>query len=103
MATKRKRPALKRRSPLAIDLFAGSGGLTLGLKQAGFRVVGAIEADALAAETYHRNHRATTLWNQDIRVIEAAGVRHALRLRRGQLHLLAGVMSPDVVYESWFS
>jgi site-specific DNA-cytosine methylase len=41
----------------AVDLFAGAGGLTLGLKQAGFEIVGAVESDAVAAETYRKNHR----------------------------------------------
>ena len=38
-----------------VDLFAGAGGLTLGLKAAGFRAVSAVEMSAMAAETYYRN------------------------------------------------
>ncbi|HQV37721.1 MAG: DNA cytosine methyltransferase [Flavobacteriales bacterium] len=34
----------------AIDLFSGAGGLTLGLKNAGWDVVGAIEFDKYALE-----------------------------------------------------
>jgi len=38
-----------------IDLFAGAGGLSLGLHQAGFQVVGAIEFDKHACNTYRHN------------------------------------------------
>lgn len=74
----------------AIDLFAGCGGLTLGLKEAGFKVIGAIEIDPLAAATYRRNHRRTKLWQRDIRKVPATEIATTLGLRKGELDLLAG-------------
>ena len=41
--------------PKAIDLFAGPGGLSLGLTLSGFDVVGAIEWDQQAGRTYRHN------------------------------------------------
>lgn len=38
-----------------VDLFAGCGGLSLGLKQAGFKVELAVEKSPMAAETYYHN------------------------------------------------
>jgi DNA (cytosine-5)-methyltransferase 1 len=76
--------------PIAIDLFSGGGGLTLGLKQAGFRVRGAIELDPLAVETYKANHKQVRTWSQDIRTVSAAVVMRTLNLKRGKLDLLAG-------------
>lgn len=78
------------KKPTAIDLFSGCGGLTLGLRQAGFRVVGAVEIDSLASKTYKVNHRNVHLWQQDISTLSVSKVRTALGLRSGELDLLAG-------------
>lgn len=51
---------------IAIDLFAGCGGLTSGLQSAGFDIRAAVELDATAAETYRANHPGTTLFEGDI-------------------------------------
>ncbi|MEO6036033.1 MAG: DNA cytosine methyltransferase, partial [Verrucomicrobiota bacterium] len=78
------------KQPKAIDLFSGCGGLTLGLTQAGFRVVGAIEIDSLAVETYKTNHREVVIWEKDIKKISASEVMRRLKIKSGQLDLLAG-------------
>ena len=76
--------------PTAIDLFCGAGGLTDGLKQAGFHVIGAVELDPIAAATYRRNHRTPTLWQEDIRCLTAKHVMQACHIAPGDLDLLAG-------------
>lgn len=78
------------RNLLAIDLFAGCGGLTTGLRKAGFEVVDAVEIDPLAANTYKQNHPQTHIWTQDIRRISVATLAKKARLVRGRLDLLAG-------------
>lgn len=80
----------RRRRPTAVDLFAGCGGLTAGLKQAGFRVLGAVEIDRDAARAYSDNHPGVALWRRDIRTLSPSRVLNRLRLRPGQLDLLAG-------------
>lgn len=74
--------------PTAIDLFAGAGGATQGLFDAGFDVIGAVEFDATAAQSYRLNHAGTRLWEQDIRQVSAAEVKRALELEAGELTLL---------------
>src|SRR5689334_17635317 len=83
-------PVERPLTPTAIDLFAGCGGLSLGLKQAGFQVVCAIEIDALAARTYQANHPRVLLKQEDIRRVRAASLMRELRLGAGELDLLAG-------------
>lgn len=87
-------PRLKKatkRWPLAVDLFAGCGGLTLGLKRARFRVVGAVEIDDLAVETYRMNHPSVAnIWERDIREVSGIEILSSLGIERGELDLLAG-------------
>ena len=58
--------AIKNRKPTAIDLFCGSGAVTLGLKQAGFQVVGAVDLAPKACLTYKENHPEVNLIEEDI-------------------------------------
>lgn len=76
--------------PTAIDLFSGCGGLTLGLKKAGFQIIGAVEIEPLAAEAYGRNHSEVLIWKKDIRRIPVTHVQARLGIKKGQLDLLAG-------------
>lgn len=88
MAKKSKR--IKLSKPLAIDCFAGCGGMSLGLRRAGYKVVGAIEIDAEAIAAYRANHKRVHTWNKDIREVSSSEILKALGLRKGQLDLLGG-------------
>ena len=50
----------------AVDLFAGCGGVSLGLTQAGWDVLAACDNDPVAAATYRANHPDTDLIEGDI-------------------------------------
>jgi len=56
--------------PKALDLFAGCGGLSLGLTRAGFNVVAANEIDQWAADTHRYNNPNVELIQSDIRDIK---------------------------------
>lgn len=81
---------IKIKKPKAIDLFSGAGGLTLGLKQAGFEVIGAIEILPIAANTYAQNHRDVDLLRSDIRTLSPALLMKKWGLAQGELDLIAG-------------
>lgn len=52
----------------AVDLFCGSGGVSQGLKSAGWRVVAACDNDPAAAATYRANHPEVQLVKGDIQL-----------------------------------
>jgi DNA (cytosine-5)-methyltransferase 1 len=80
----------KRGKPTAVDLFCGCGGLTAGLKRAGFQVLGALDIDSLSVKIYKANHREIHVWEQDIRALKSSEVFKKLGLKKGELDLLAG-------------
>ena len=65
----------------AIDLFAGGGGLTVGLRRSGFRVVLAIELDGPAVNTYRANHPDVHVERMDVREISGDWLRDVLAAR----------------------
>lgn len=74
----------------AFDLFCGAGGMTAGLKEAGFDVIGAIDNDSLAVTAYRMNQSTTRVWARDIRALEPLEVAVELGIAPEELDLLAG-------------
>lgn len=64
----------------AIDLFAGGGGLTVGLKQAGFRVVFTVEREEHAAATYKVNYPDVCLLRRDAAEVSGADLGERINL-----------------------
>ena len=75
-------------APIAIDIFAGGGALTLGLKSAGYAVAAAVEICPHAADTYRANHPDVKLLEQDIRMVSGSQLKAIVRQK--QVALLAG-------------
>jgi len=73
----------------AVDLFAGAGGLSLGLIQAGIDVMLANEIEPDFAQTYRLNHPQTHLCEGDIAEIDFSKEIERLGLA-GQIDLVAG-------------
>ena len=60
------------------------------MKQAGFRVIAAIDNDKLAANSYRANHPEVEVVEGDIQDVAVAKLMRDLGLRQGELELLAG-------------
>lgn len=73
-----------------IDLFAGAGGLSEGLSEAGLHCLFANEVMPTYAKTYIRNHASTKVLTSDIRTVDANDIRQELGLKKGELDLIAG-------------
>jgi DNA (cytosine-5)-methyltransferase 1 len=74
----------------AVDLYCGAGGLTEGLKQADFSVLGAVDISPLAIEAFEANHPETVVWRRDVRRLRPSEVMDRLGIAPGELDLLAG-------------
>jgi len=72
----------------AIDLFSGCGGLTQGLKDAGFRVLLGCEIRQEARNAYKLNHSNVKLY-PDIRELTSETILKELSIQPGELDLLA--------------
>lgn len=75
-----------RRRPVAIDLFAGAGGLSLGFEQAGFDVLAALEYDPVHAATHLYNFPHTEVICRDASKITPFEIRDAARRSYRRLH-----------------
>lgn len=65
--------------------------MTVGLKEAGFRVLGAVDIDSLSVETYQANHEdVKKVWETDIKNLDPSEVVDMLGLKEKPLDLLAG-------------
>lgn len=61
--------------PLAVDLFAGVGGMSLGFEQAGFDVACAVEYDPVHAAAHKFNFPDTAVINGDVSKVTGAEIR----------------------------
>lgn len=73
-----------------IELFAGAGGLALGLERAGFNTIGLIEIDKDAADTLKKNRPKWPVIHCDIADISCLNLEDYFGIRCGDLDLLSG-------------
>ena len=84
---KRKQETTKYQS---IELFAGAGGLALGLEMAGFNHIGLIEFDKFAACTLKTNRPKWNVVCENIENVVSRDLEKEFEISKGELDLLSG-------------
>ena len=74
----------------SIELFAGAGGLALGLEKAGFFHIGLIEFDKMACETLRTNRPNWYVIEDDIANVTSKNLEEIFHVKKGELDLLSG-------------
>ena len=74
----------------SIELFAGAGGLALGVEKAGFNTIGLIEFDKDAADTLKKNRPNWNVIHDDIANISVLNLEEYFGIKSGELDLLSG-------------
>lgn len=74
----------------SIELFAGAGGLALGLEKAGFEHIGLIEFDESAAKTLKKNRPNWNVLCEDVENVASRDLESEFSLKKGELDLLSG-------------
>ena len=73
-----------------IELFAGAGGLALGLEKAGFEEIGLIEIDKKACDTLRLNRPSWNVIEEDIVEFSKKDLLKEFNIKKGELDLLSG-------------
>ncbi|MEO0768026.1 MAG: DNA cytosine methyltransferase [Cyanobacteria bacterium J06649_4] len=68
--------------PIAIDLFAGAGGLGLGFEQAGFDVPAAVEIDPVHAVVHQFNFPRCEIIPRSVKTLTGKDIRRAAKLSK---------------------
>lgn len=74
----------------SIELFAGAGGLALGLEKAGFEHIGLIEINTHAANTLRTNRPRWNVLCEDVEEVASRDLEKEFNIKKGELDLLSG-------------
>lgn len=76
--------------PIAVDLFAGAGGLSLGFSWAGFIIAGANDIDENFAESFRTHHKRAVFVLKDIRQLTAKELLNRIGVYKKDVAIVVG-------------
>ena len=76
--------------PIAVDLFAGAGGMTLGFEQAGFEVLASIEIDPIHCATHEYNFPRWTAICASVTDLSGADIRNKSQIGDREVDVVFG-------------
>lgn len=76
--------------PIALDVFCGVGGMSLGFEQAGFNVVSGLDFDRLNSEAYSINFPKAHALCRDVATIDGATIREVSEIRSKAIAVVFG-------------
>jgi len=76
--------------PIAVDLFAGAGGLSLGFEQAGFDVLAAVELDPVHCAVHRFNFPNCAVIPRSVSGLTGEEIRCSSKIGRRKVHVVFG-------------
>jgi DNA (cytosine-5)-methyltransferase 1 len=81
---------MRRSRPIAVDLFAGAGGMSLGFEQAGFDIVAAVEIDPIHAAVHKFNFPSCAVLPRSVVGLTGDEIRSAAGLGDRRIDVVFG-------------
>ncbi|EAZ92160.1 DNA cytosine methyltransferase [Crocosphaera chwakensis] len=81
---------MNQKRPIAVDLFAGVGGMTLGFEQAGFDVLASVEIDPIHCSIHHYNFPFWTTICTSVTKITANQIRELSKIKNKPIDVVFG-------------
>ncbi|MEG4807060.1 DNA cytosine methyltransferase [Microcoleus sp. F8-D3] len=81
-------PSNRKKRPIAVDLFAGAGGMTLGFEQAGFDVLASVEIDPIHCATHEFNFPLCSILCKDVTQLTGSEIRKKSAIGRRDIDVV---------------
>ncbi|MBD2387567.1 DNA cytosine methyltransferase [Cylindrospermum sp. FACHB-282] len=81
---------MKKQRPIAVDLFAGAGGMTLGFEQAGFDVLASVEIDPIHCAIHEFNFPFWTVLCKSVEETTGVEIRNKSKIGNSDIDVVFG-------------